>query len=521
MKKKVSFKPYDQHQMSLLPIDLETLIPPSHMVRVIDRAIEKMDTTVLKSRYEGGGAPAYNPIMMLKIIVYAYADKIYSSRRIAKATRENIHFMWLTANTQVDFMTINRFRSERLKGIIEDIFTEVVKLLLDEGYISFENYFLDGTKVEANANKYSWVWGKNTHRYMKNLREKVIKHLEEIDIIEADENREFESHDLPEIGDGKGINSEAIEKFAEKIDERLSENPDNKPLKKAKKAIETDYLPRMKKYENQMELLEERRSYSKTDTDATFMRMKDDHMKNGQLKPGYNVQIGVEEQFITGYSIHQNPSDSTTLSKHIDKLKSQMDGNKPKNIIADAGYGSEENYELLESEDITAYIKYNTFHKENSIKWKKDPTRIQNFTYDEKSDTYYCPMGRPLIFLNERKSKSDNGYESTSRVYECLNCSGCEFRDNCVKSDEPFANRRININRRLNELRSQARKLLESDMGIKMRAKRPVEVESVFGDIKGNYGARRFLLRGLEKVNIEWGLYSIAHNMRKLAVVMA
>jgi len=520
-KKKASFKAYNQHQISLLPINLEELIPSSHMVRVIDDAIEKMDMTPLMSRYEGGGAPAYSPLMMLKVIVYAYSDKIYSSRRIAKATRENIHFMWLTGNTPLDFMTINRFRSERLKGIMEDIFTEVVKLLMDEGYIKFENYFLDGTKIEANACKYSWVWGKNTHRYMKNLREKVVLHLKEIDIIEAEENAEFADSDLPETGNGKEINSESIAEFAKKIDECLALAPESKPLKRAKKAIEKDYLPRMAKYENQLEILEERKSYSKTDTDATFMRMKDDHMRNGQLKPGYNVQIGTEEQFITGYSIHQKPGDTTTLKEHVEKVKHHMGGKFPNNIITDAGYGSEENYEFLESENITAYVKYNTFHKESSRKWKNDPTKVQNFIYDAQTDTYSCKMGRAFVFLYERKVKSDNGYTITVRVYECLNCNGCIHRDNCVKSEQDYANRRIYINARLNELKAKVRENLTSEKGLEMRSKRPIEVESVFGNIKGNFGVRRFLLRGMQKVNIEWGLYAIAHNMRKITAVLS
>ena len=140
MTRKASFKPYQQHQLSL-PIDLDTLIPENHMVRVVNRAIDSMNTKPLFDLYPGGGASAYNPVMMLKIIVYAYADKTYSSRRIAKATRENINFIWLTGNVQLDFMTINRFRSERLKGIIDKIFTEVVDLLLCEGYIKLENYF--------------------------------------------------------------------------------------------------------------------------------------------------------------------------------------------------------------------------------------------------------------------------------------------------------------------------------------------------------------------------------------------
>jgi transposase len=518
MKKRATFKPYEQHQLSLLPINLEEMIPQNHLVRVVDRAIEKMNTQPLFDRYEGGGASAYNPVMMLKVVVYAYATKIYSSRQISKATRENINFLWLTGCTQLDFMTINRFRSERIKGIIENIFTEIVALLLEEKYIKFENYFLDGTKIEANANKYSWVWGKSTHRYKENLKQKVAAHLKEIEIIESEENTEFEMGDLPEMGSHE-IDSKKIEQYAKRIDEKLSDNPKDEELKKAKKAIVNDYLPRMKKYEKQEEILENRRSYSKTDTDATFMRMKEDHMKNGQLKPGYNVQIGTENQFITGYSIHQKPTDWTTLKPHLEQLEEQM-GRLPKNVIADAGYGSEENYEFLEEKNITPYVKYNTFHKENSKKWKEDPTKTQNFSYDENTDTYYCTMGRPFVFLYEKNSKSDNDYKSRVRVYECLNCSGCPHRERCVKAEYDFANRRIYINRRLNELKQNAKELLLSDMGKEMRSKRPVEVETVFGNIKGNFGVRRFMLRGLQKVSIEWGLCSIAHNMRKMAAVM-
>jgi len=517
-KKRPSFKSYEQHQLSLFPLNLEEMIPQKHMVRVIDKAIDEMNCEVLFSRYEGGGASAYNPIMMLKVIVYAYMDKIFTSRTISKATRENINFLWLTGNTQLDHMTINRFRSERLKGIIDNIFTEVLELLVKEKYIKLENYFLDGTKIEANASKYSWVWGKNTRRFKQALKGKVKALLEDIEILEQDETKEYGTSDLPEMGNGKEINSEAIIEAVKKIDEKLKQAPNDKKLKKAKKLIEDDYLPRMEKYEGQEEILEERKSYSKTDTDATFMRMKEDHMKNGQLKPGYNVQIGTENQFITGFSIHQKPGDTTTLKEHLERAKVQHKGAIPNNVIADAAYGSEENYEYLLAENITAYVKYNIFHKEASKKWQEDVTKIQNFSYDEEADTYYCPMERPFVFMYEKKTKSDNGYESLVRVYECLNCSGCPHREGCVKAEGEFANRRIYINRRLGELKTIARELLTSDEGLKMRSLRPVEVESVFGNIKGNFGIRRFLLRGLQKVNIEWGLISIAHNMRKMAI---
>jgi len=518
MKKRASFKPYEQHQLSMLPIDLDTLIPENHMVRVVDRAIESMDIKPLLDRYPGGGTSAYHPLMLLKVIVYAYADKIYSSRKIAKATRENINFMWLTGNVQLDFMTINRFRSERLAGIMDEIFTEVVNLLLREKYIKYENYFLDGTKIEANAGKYSWVWGKSTARYKENLKKKVGDHLALIDIIEQEESEEYGTSDLPELGNGKSINSESIREAAAKIDERLTENPNDKELKRAKKAIEKDYLPRMEKYEKQEEILENRRSYSKTDTDATFMRMKEDHMKNGQLKPGYNVQIGTENQFVTGYSIHRRPGDTSCMKPHLESLKGQR-GKLPNSITTDAGYGSEENYEYLEKEKVEHFVKYNTFHKEKTKKWQKDATRVQNWYYVAERDEYICGYGRYLGFLYEKKQKSDNGYESLIRVYECEDCSDCPHREKCVKGSKPDANRRIYVNPRLNELKEIAKSNLDSEKGLEMRSKRPVEVESAFGDIKGNFGVRRFMLRGLEKVKIEWGLYSIAHNMRKMTVL--
>ncbi|MDR0303003.1 MAG: IS1182 family transposase [Treponema sp.] len=408
MKKKAAFKVYAQHQLSLLPIDIDRLIPENHMVRVVDRAIESMNTQPLFDRYPGGGTSAYNPVMMLKVIIYAYADKIYSSRKIAKATRENINFMWLTGNVQLDFMTINRFRSERLKGIMDDIFTEVVDLLLREGYIKFENYFLDGTKIEANADKYSWVWGKNTARYKEKLKKKVQERLSAIDMLEQEEAEEYGKSDLSEMGNGKPINSESIREAAGKIDKRLAETPGDIELKRAKRAIEKDYLPRMEKYEKQQEILQERKSYSKTDTGATFMRMKEDHMKNGQLKPGYNVQIGTENQFVTGFSIHQRPGDTSCMKPHLEHLKA-LHGKLPANIIADAGYGSEENYEFLESEQVEHFVKYNTFHKEKSRKWQKDATRVQNWYYVKERDEYICGYGRYLSFCIKRTKKATTG----------------------------------------------------------------------------------------------------------------
>lgn len=515
---KIVFKEYNQKQLSL-PIDLESLIPTNHMVKVINATIDKMNLERLFAQYPGGGRASFHPVMMTKLIVYAYADKIYSSRRIEKAARENIMYMWICGGNAPDFKTINTFRGERMKEVILDVFSEVVELLIEERYIKLENYFMDGTKIEANANKYSWVWGKSTKRYKENLRQKCRELLQYAEQENDEENAEYGERNLEELGSDKPIDSVVIEEAVKRIDERLAQTPKDKKLKKAKRLIEKDYLPRMKKYEKQEELLAERNSYSKTDTDATFMRMKEDHMKNGQLKPGYNVQIGTENQFVVGYSIHQSPGDTSCMKEHLEEVKKELNGKWPTNIVADAGYGSEENYEYLESEKLGNYVKYNTFHKEASKKWKADITRVQNWLYDEKEDKYTCGYGRILQFKFERTQKSKNGYKSTVRIYESDNCNDCPYRDRCIRqTDRPDFNKRIYINRRGNELKAKAASNLTSEYGLQMRSLRPVEVESVFGDIKGNFGIRRFVLKGLNKVKLEWGLHCIAHNMRKMVV---
>ena len=513
---KVVFKAYNQNQL-MLPIDIESLIPANHMVRVINGAIDQMKLEPLFAKYPGGGRSSFHPVMMTKLIVYAYADKIYSSRRIEKAARENIMYMWLCGGNIPDFKTINTFRSERMKDIILDVFSEVVELLIEQKYIKLENYFLDGTKIEANANKYSWVWGKSTKRYKEQLREKCKELFAAAEIANQQENDEYGDENLEELGTDKPIDSQAIEEAVKRIDEKLAANPTDKKLQKAKKTIETDYLPRMKKYEHQEELLAERNSYSKIDTDATFMRMKEDHMKNGQLKPGYNVQIGTENQFVVGFSVHQDAGDTSCMKEHFEELKQELGGRLPDNVVADAGYGSEENYEYLKEAELGNYVKYNTFHKEASQQWKNDVTRVQNWAYNEETDEYICGCGRILRFQHERSQKSKNGYQSTVRVYESGDCSECPHRDRCVKSSDPDANRRIYINRRGNELKAEARANLTSEYGRQMRSLRPIEVESVFGNIKGNFGMRRFTLRGMAKVKLEWGLHCIAHNMRKMA----
>ncbi|WP_407312200.1 transposase [Desulfosporosinus sp. SB140] len=217
-------------------MDLECLIPPNHMVRVVNSAIDQMNLEPLLAKYPGGGRSSYHPVMMTKLIVYAYADKTFSSRRIEKAARENIMYMWLCGGNSPDFKTINTFRGERMKDVLVEIFSEVVELLHKQGYIKLENYFLDGTKIEANANKYSWVWGKSTKRYIEKLREKCRELFEFAELTNQKENKEYGDRNLEELGEEKPIDSQAIEETVKKIDERLTTNPKEKKLIKLKES---------------------------------------------------------------------------------------------------------------------------------------------------------------------------------------------------------------------------------------------------------------------------------------------
>ncbi|AZR72140.1 transposase [Anoxybacter fermentans] len=511
---KKTFIEYNMNQ-TMLPLSFDVFIPENHLVRVVNSAIERMNIEPLLEKYKGGGRSSYHPKMMLKVIVYAYTQRIYSSRRIAKALRENIYFMWLSGNNKPDFRTINRFRSEIMKDVIDEVFASVLELLIEEGYVKLENYFLDGTKIEANANKYSFVWRKATKKYKARLRAKINELLKEIEKTNEEENRLYGDNDLEEMGEGKEIDSKKLEEKIKELEERLEKNSKNKKLKKTIKELKTKCLPRMKKYEQQEEILNGRNSYSKTDTDATFMRMKEDHMKNGQLKPAYNVQIGTENQFVVGYSIHQRPADSRCLIPHLEKVK-EVTGKIPENVIADSGYGSEENYDYLEKANTNIYVKYNTFHKEQKKKFKNDIFKVENWPYDKENDEFICPVQRRLIYCKTKEIKTENGYTKQIRYYKCENCDGCELKENCTKAK---GDRVIRINFKLREYKQKVKENLCSDKGMKLRSQRAIEAESVFGRIKGNWSFRRFLLRGLEKVKIEWGLLCIAHNLAKLATV--
>ena len=547
------FKEYNQNQIKLLPPSLEEMIPEKHLVRVVNDTVDKMDITSLIETYKGGGSSAFHPLMLIKVLLYAYSMKIYSCRSIEKELRENINFMWLSGNNQPDFRTINTFRSGRLKDVVENLFGSMLILLVEGKYIDLKKYFVDGTKLQADANKNSYVWKSNTNRYKEGVQKKVAELFKQIDEINCAEDKEYGNKNFEELGEQSELTSSQLEEAVEKLNEVIKgqkeqtskeRNRNNSKKKKSDKDNNNNdsndnndkpndsndnniskmkelsrivkqigkAVPKLSKYEAQEKILGKRNSYSKTDQDATFFKMK-----NGELLPGYNVIIGTENQIIVNYTIHQKASESDQFISHMTQYY-QYHNKYPELSVGDATYGNEENYKFLEDNNIENYLKYNTFHYETTKAYKENKFQRENFKYDEEADNYECPNGRKMIFKEEKQQNTLTGFEQTVRIYESESCKGCQFRKQCKKKGG--GKKKINVNRNNERLRAQARVKLTSEEGISLRKQRNIDVEPCFGDLKFNQGYKRFRLRGKEKVNIEFGLLSMSHNIRKIALKM-
>lgn len=519
---KLVFKEYNQHQIELLPKSADELIPQKHLVRVVNETIDKMDLEPLLKQYKyGGGASRYAPLMMLKIFVYGYATGVFSSRMLAKNLRENIHFMWLSGRQRPDFRTINKFRNTKLKPVMHEVFIGSVKLLAEAGHVKLENYFLDGTKIESKAGRYTFVWKGAMDTFEKKMDAKLREYLKEAERIAEEENIEYGDNDLEEMGTGP-ISKEQIRHMANELSKVLKKLDDipieteqrktaKKKLTKIHQTLSLDFFERKKRYQENRELLGERKSFSKTDIDATFMRMKEDHMRNGQLKPGYNVQVGTENSFVLSYSVHANPTDTRTLPVHLDQVYADF-GRYPENVVADAGYGSEQNYDYLEEKKITPYVKYGTYRKELKRRNKKNRFRTFRWNYDPGRDELECPEGHPLIFQYTKNYTTDSGYKSTRRVYRCNNCVRCPVRTECTTSQY----RQTAFSPGLWKYQQDVKHRLANEDGKALMRKRAHEVETVFGEIKGNMGFRRFKTTGMAGISTEWGLLMMGYNMKKL-----
>lgn len=491
----------------LLPPSYEEMVPENHPVRVVDEVIERIDVSALERTYKGGGTSSYNPRMLLKVMVYGYLRNVYSSRKIEEALHENVHFMWLSGGAKPDHNTISDFRSKRLKDHLKNIFNEVVMLLAESGAVSLRELKVDGTKIEANANRYTFVWGKSVRRRREHIASQLKELWAYVEQVYKDEEQQ------PNTPDFRKIDPAAVTRTIEEINEALKEKEVAPKIRQKLAYAKKNYPAKLATYDAQEKMLAGRNSCSKTDVDATFMRMKEDHLQNGQLKPAYNLQASTNDHYILNYTLTQNAGDTLSLPGHIDEFERGY-GLKPESVTADAGYGSEANYDYLEERGITAFVKYALFNKELSDrKHQTNAFHPDNLYYNPQNDTYTCPIGQPMKYIGLAQRTTVGGYQKQPRMYQAQNCRGCPMRGPCHAAE---GNRTIERSQNLIRHRKKIKELLTSEEGIEKRRQR-YEVEAVFGNIKQNKGFRRFMLRGLEKVSIETGLIALAHNLKRLS----
>ena len=505
-KSKVVFKNYTPNQVVMLPPSLEELIEKNHPVRIVNQVVDRIDIDPLVKKFKGGGTSSYHPRMLLKVLVYGYLNNTFSSRRMESALKENIHFMWLAGMNKPDHNTINRFRSDRLKDVLKTVFSQVVSLLADSGHLGLKEIYTDGTKIEAQANRYTFVWG-NAIKTSKARMEEQLKELwAYAEQVAAEELKDEAPQSFAPVS------AEQVKETIDRIDRALEGKEISKKKRQQLNYAKKNWPSNVDRYAQQEKILGDRNSYSKTDTDATFMRMKEDHMKNGQLKPAYNVQLSSHDQFIVNYSLHQNPTDTRTLKSHLESHRS-LYGFYPDVLVADAGYGSEENYALLQRKKIDGYVKHNQFDREQHAK-SIDCFKSDNLEYNKKEDVVYCPIGEPMERIGEAIRLNRSGFKQKFTKYQASKCKGCPVRDVCHSQE---GNRIVDINHRLRRFKAEMNAKLKSEKGIAYRKKRSADVEPVFAQLKHNKNFKRFMLRGIKKVEIETGLLAIAHNLAKVA----
>ena len=516
----VEYTAYGTGYQVCLPMNLEIIIPSDEPVRLLNAVLEELDYRKLTATYSRIGRIEYSPRLLFKVVLYACCRGIYSSREIERACRENVNFMYLLEGQNVpDHNTIARFRSQHLPEAVEDLLQQMVQLLVAHGEISFEEsaVFIDGTKIEANAGRYTFVWKTRVSKDQEKLGNKIVTELPLL---------------LEKAAVGitvpKQITVQQLKKLRKKLYAKKEESGiafvygkghHKSGLQKAAETI-NNWLERLKRYNLDVYICGDRNSYSKTDRDATFMHMKEDHMKNGQLKPGYNVNVATVSEYIVGNYISADRTDTKTLIPFLEKLCKR---HPVKRVVVDSGYESEENYHYVDgSEQLSLFVKPSNHEQKKQRKYQTDIGRRENMPYNAEKDEYTCAQGKQLTAVSTKHRKSETGYIQEVTVYECADCKGCPVKEKCIrqkKTDKtPLEDRvkRLNVSKYFTAQREAMEEKISTEEGILLRINRSIQAEGVFAMIKEDMNFRRFMMRGKKNVNMEWHLVSMAYNILKL-----
>ena len=501
-----------------LPLEIGHIIPDDDCVRLLGQFVEELDLRDLYSTYSKVKENQVSPRQMLKIMLYAYHEGNFSSRGIEKSCRRDINYMYLLEGRSApDHATIARFRSIHFAEVAEKYLAMSVSYLMELGEISGKEIFIDGTKIEANANKYTFVWKKSVTKNQAKLLAKMASLVQEC----------VETYGLRKIWHGQ-----VKEKHLEKVIRQLYRIKEEEGIEfvhgsgKRKPQLQRhveeleEAADRLKEYSRKLSILGERNSYSKTDPDATFMRMKEDAMLNGQLKPAYNLQLGVDSGYISWLTLSPRPTDTMTLIPFLKGLEVSL-GHRYPVVVADAGYESEENYSFLEDHKMTAVIKPANYEISKTRKYKKDISRKENMPYDPEGDFYTCMNGCQLKACYTKKRKTASGYVREETVYRCNDCLGCPHKSECIKGknwkvpeEERF--KTLSVSRKFERQRKECLERIVSDEGVQLRVNRSIQAEGAFALWKEDQKFRQFLCRGQANVYAESVLMAIAQNIGNL-----
>ena len=498
-------------------MEIDACIPENDCVRLISQFVEEMDLAALYETYERMPSEKYaSPEIMLKIMLYAYHEgKEISSRTIEKNCRRDINYMYLLEGRPApDHAAIARFRTKHFAKCAQSFLSQMTLLLYELNQITTTEVFIDGTKIEAAANKYTFVWKKSVTKHQARFLRKTA--LLVGDIIDRYGFKPLWQKQVKKKHVKKLLKQLKLAAEETELEFVFGRGHRKQQLQKDIEDLEAA-LEKIKEYEVKLHKCGMRNSYSKTDNDSTFMHMKDDHMMNGQLKPAYNVQHAVNSGFIVAAGIFSNPTDVLTLKPFVEQIESNL-GIRFERIVADAGYESEENLSYLKEKSIEAYIKPANYEQIGTKKFEKEIGRKENMHYDKEEDCYICHNNKKLRKVTSKTVKTASGYLREETHYYCSECDGCPYREKCISGNnwkKPLEKRykKLIVSKLFEELRAEEYRLINSEEGKKLRMNRSIQAEGGFADIKGDRGFTRFLCRGNENVLAEYVLFAMAHNL--------
>jgi transposase len=474
----MAFITKNRNQNGFIGYSINDFIPENHKARFIASIVDRLDLRKLYNDYSSQGGEAYDPSIMLAIWFFAYSEHISSTRKLEIRCRENLAFMYVSANLHPDHTSLSRFRKRHLH-LIPDYFVQIIRIAKEEGISAFDEICIDGTKIPASASAKQNRKSESLSKEMAKIQEDIQKYLMECDMLSEEDHLE----NLEEIREKIAVLKNEEERLSE-LQRRLNER---------RSTIHKDY--------------QERHTINKTEPEARSMKMS-----NGKASaPGYNGQLGVDvkSHIIVNADLNDAPNDSGQFLNQHKQVEENLGEDKDRKYTADSGYNSLDELEKIEKLKIDVIMPPEKVKADEGSKETKK-YRKSEFHYDAEKDSYQCPNGKELTYIGSRKDG-----RKELRKYETSECGECPLREKCIRSKKPGAKRLVTRNEKA-PISDRMQAKAKTEEGKQRLLNRKTSVEPVIGNLKSNMGFRRFTLRGLSNAKHEFQMQCIGHNLNKL-----